>query len=76
MIYLSPKGGRGLDFDARGVDFEMGFFKCLVYKNINKVKSEHARNVDIRGFVKKCLVMHKIGLDGWGSMCNVTLKSD
>ena len=54
----------------------MGLFKCLVYKNIYKVKSEHARNVDIRGFCKKCLVIYKIGLDGWGSMSNVTLKSD
>ena len=37
----------GLILASRGVDFEMGFFKCLVYKNIYKVKSEHARNVDI-----------------------------
>lgn len=53
----------------------MGFLKCLVYKNIKQGKRWVARNVDIQGFVKKCLVMHKIELDGWGSMSNVTLKS-
>lgn len=54
----------------------MGFFKCLVYKNIKQGKKWEAKNVDIRGFVKKWLVMHKIGLDGWGSMSNVHLKSN
>ena len=47
MIYLSPKGVTGLDFDARGLDFEMGFFKCLVYKNIKQGKRGVAKNVDI-----------------------------